>query len=198
MTAIGFMLSESVKTDLARRKYPVEVIYGRERLGKRTDYAGLPVLFRRDTDTSDALGPPLGAAANPPKVYTLQASHEILIYAQDTHGGAREEEHEAIAEVIRDAVLSSVREWCVSQRRGEPIWTEGRFLSSEEMAKEEIAAGAVYRLKLQIRRSVRKVDWDGVGLPEAVISKMQNRTDVRYAGASQDPPTVGCNTLTED
>lgn len=198
MTAIGFILSEAVKTDLARREYPVEVIYGRERLGKRTDYSGLPVLFRRDTNTSDALGPPLGAASNPPKVYTLQAAHEILIYAQATDAGAREEEHEAIAEVVRDAVLVAVREWCVSQHRGEPIWTEGRFLSSDEMAKEEIATGAVYRLKLQVRRSVRKVTWAGVGLPEALISKMQNRTDVRYAGASQNPPTVGCNTLTED
>jgi hypothetical protein len=193
MSAMGFILSEACKEDLAARHYPVEVIYGRERLGKRTDYCGLPVLFRRDTETSDALGAPLGAASNPPKVYTLQASHEILIYGHDTTPGTREEDHEALAEWIRDAVLVSVREWCVSQHRGEPIWTEGRFLSSDEMAKEEIAAGAVYRLKLQIRRSVRKVTWEGSGAPEAVLQKMRNRTEVRYAGASTDPPTVGCD-----
>lgn len=198
MTAIGFLMSEAVKADLAAREYPCEVIYGRERLEKREDYSGLPVFIRRDVTTSDALGPPHGAASNPPKVYTLQAAHEILIYAQSTERDARVEEHEAIAEVVRDAVLASVRTWCVANHRGEPIWTEGRFLSAQEMAKEEVAAGAVYRLKVQVRRSVRVVKWDGTGLPEVLIKKLRNRTEVRYAGASPDaPPTIGCDT-TED
>lgn len=195
MTAIGKLLSLGVEADLHSRKYPVKVVYGPERL-PRENYAGLVLLFARDRTTSDTFGAPAGQRANPRYIARRMMALELKIYAQSTEDQPTHDEHESLAEVLADAAFISIREWCVANKRGEPLWTQARFLSAEEKAKEEVPPGDIYMFRFQVARAVVKVDFDGAALPEGVVTRMRNQTQVSVV-ASQQNPVIGCNQLEE-
>ncbi len=143
----------------------------------------------------------MGARPNPHYLYTRPTAIRIRIYAQSAEPGAMPEEHEALCETLVDATVIAIREWTVSNRQAEPIWTEARYLRASEIAADfeepEQWAGVVYQLKLQVRRAVVKLNFDGTALPEATIAKVKNRVLVSYGGASEAPPVVAFDNTEE-
>lgn len=195
-----FLLSQAVAAKLTAQKYPAQVVYG-SGFAQPENYPNGLIRIERDSNASDVFGPPQGSRHNPTYRGVRRFAARATFYLQEALDGATQEEHEGLCEAYVDAFLVAVSEWCSEQQRGsDPFQLGGmRYLTAEERNKEQVWPGVAYRVQFSILHAVMKVDFQGQIRPAfAMIGDRRiivNRTDVSYAGQTEDPPAVNCDAI---
>ncbi len=191
------LLTLGVAEALAKQKYPATVVYGTEFCQPENYPHGL-IRIERDPGASDAIEPPQGSRNVPEyKALRLVAARATL-YIQETLEMAGEADHVDLCEAYVDAFLIAISEWCSANMRGSNPFRLGgmRYLTAQERNHEHVWPGVAYRIQFTINRPVMKVAYDG--FTRAVFPMkgdrriVANRTEVRQAGNSTDPPEVNC------
>ena len=158
-----------VRTQLRSRKFLTPVHYGPERLVRDSFRGG--VVFERDRQAGDLIGPPQGwrrppgDAAHTP----LQCRHRgrVMVYAQSSRPGADVEAHEVECERIRDGVLCALYTVC----NGHELQIEGaRWTRAAEWGDLEGWPGAAYEIRFSAASRVADVDYTGAGPDTAEIA----------------------------
>lgn len=183
---------------LALQKYPAHVVYGPGLVVQPDNYPTGLIHIERDPAASDALGPPQGSRQVPIYKGVRLVAARATLYMQETLDGARIEDHEDLCEAYVDAFLIAALEWCSRLERGSnPLHVGGmRYLTAAERNHEQVWPGVAYRIQFAINRAVMKVSFDGLTRQVSSMTGdrriVANRTDVRYAANTTDPPDVNC------
>lgn len=193
------LLAQGVAAKLKAQKYPATVAYGPAFATPENYPSGL-IQIERDPQASDVWGPPQGSRHNPSYRGVRRVAARATFYLQESLDGALIEEHEGLCEAYVDAFLIAVSEWCSEQQRGSDPFQIGsmRYLTKEERSQEQVWPGVAYRIQFAITRAVVKQSFDGLIRPVFAIGGdgqrvIVNRTDVSYAGNTEDPPAVNCD-----
>lgn len=194
-----YRLALDMRDLLAARRFPGKVEHGPLRFNPKL-HTNL-VVIERSRAGGDSFRSARGAQGNPRTPFVRAIPATITIYAQSSRPGAVAGDHEDLCEAWVDMVAAALYEWGKrAQAEGLAIG-DGGMLPASEISGEETWPGAVYRLNIQVTRSVRDVkfeserDLTGEARPEASLGRVRNRTDVRREHApDDDPPAVGCET----
>ncbi len=205
-----YNLSRDVQTLLVAKNFPLKVHYGPERM-HREGYPENVIVFERDREASDTVGPARGAQRNVRKMRTRYLTGVATVYARSSSAGAHVGNHETLCEKFVDALLVALETWAKATRAIEIPITEARYLSAAERlaaAKEhapdvkaeaiETWPGVVYRIKFTLPRALFDLDYAGEGLPTGTLAApgITSRTDVYRTGAAT-PAVVGCDSTPE-
>lgn len=192
------LLAQGLAESLALQRYPAHVVYGPHFTPAPENYPTGLIQIERDPTASDAIEPPQGSRQNPVYKAVRLVAARATLYVQETLDGARIEDHEDLCEAYVDAFLIAVAEWCSKFERGSNPFRVGsmRYLTAEERNREQVWPGVAYRIQFTINRPVMKVAFDGLTREVFPMTGdrriIANRTDVRYAANTTDPPAVNC------
>lgn len=192
------LFAQGIAEALAAQKYPAQIEYGPGVTPQPENYPHGLIRIERDPTASDGLTAPQGSRQVPQyKAMRLVAARATL-YIQETLDGARLEDHEDLCEAYVDAFIVAAGEWCSAAERGSNPFRVGgmSYLTAEERNREQVWPGVAYRIQFTVNRAVMKVAFDGFTRSTFPMTGdrriIANRTDVRYAANSTDPPAVNC------
>jgi hypothetical protein len=188
-----YRLTLDVRDRLVARHFPTPIVYGPERT-ERQAYHHTHVVFMRDREAPETLGPPLGSKSNPRRMATRDHTAVAMIYARSSLEGAAVQDHEGECDQIVDALVVAITEWASQNKAVGTVISEARYLFPTD--HEDVDAwkpGVVYRLRFRVPRGVYALTFEQAARPEQALGGFQNSTQVRQTGASLalDPDT-GC------
>jgi hypothetical protein len=208
-----YQLSRDVQTLLHDKGFPLRVHYGPERT-HREGYPDNVVIFERDREASDTLGPARGAQRNPRKLRSRGLQGVVTLHVRNSKASAHIGDHETLCEKFVDALLVALVKWATATAAIDFAINESRYLSADERlaaageqlpgvdaTKIEQWPGVVYRIKFTLPRALFDLDYAGDGSPTGTAATQANRTDVYLTGAGsaeEGDPVVGCDSTPED
>jgi hypothetical protein len=146
-----------VKAHLESLGCPLPVGYGPDSKQSLTDSR---IVFERDRDGGDELGPAKKLKANPRMVFVRALGVVVRIYATSNLDGANVYDHERVADQAADLFLVSLREVVAQQRT---LWrvASAKYLNADELAIAGIInwPGVVYEYRLSVDRGVFDRTW---------------------------------------
>ncbi len=156
-------LADRVRAELASRKFPLPVIYGPERAARK-GYAPAGIVFRRDREQGDAIGPATGwkGSPDPRALYTRRFAGVVEIYVRASRPNAGIADHEDECDRVCDGVL------CALYRVTTGFLLqigESRLLRAEEFEGQDHfeAAGCAARIRFSLAAPVLELDYTGDG-----------------------------------
>ncbi len=201
-------MSKDVETLLHAKKFPLKVHYGPERM-HREGYPENVVIFERDREADDSLGPARGAQRNPRKMASRGLRSICTIYARNSRASAHVGDHEELCEKFNDAVLAAMHNWAKTTAAEGFTIDGGKYLSFEERLTEakrhapgvkaeaiEQWPGAVYRIRFTLPRALLDLNYAGDGLPTGELTGMASRTDA-YGPGGAGAGDTGCDSADE-
>lgn len=180
-------MMRDIEEDFRKRKFPSAFVYGPERV-TREGYFDHAIVFERDREASDTVGPVKGSQSNPRKMRVRELCVKCTIYAQSRLEGPRINEHEAECEQIVDALVIALAEWGEASRAGDLPITESRYLKAEEREAVEVWPGVVYVLRFRVPRGVTARDYTRAARPTGAATGVGGQILVRRN--ADDPPEV--------
>jgi hypothetical protein len=180
-------LSDVVDQELSVRRYPYRVTYGPERTRRTGPGIAVGVVFERDRDRGDLIGPPVATrqgAATPKAYRSRQVAGTFTVYAQSPKSGARLRDHEAEADLVCDAVISAMVR--AGELGGKPVaFGSARLLDAAEFNGLEQWPGAAVRVEFSVSVPVRDVDYRGRGPATGVVADVANTVEVERVSAPE-------------
>lgn len=183
---------------LASKGVPFVVIDGPERTGTTT-FARERIVIEHDVEGGDEFGNVLSQRPNPQQKAVRIFGAKITIYAQAPASGAQTYEHRRRAEHVLDSVLVGL-DAVVRGRKNTLKLKSGRFdpKPTADLAKSEVANGAVYELKFSVDRGVRDVTWAGAAHAETPLGPggvtVASETKVSRPGELPADAETACGT----
>ncbi len=178
-----FDMVMNITDELERQKFPLEIIYGPERLSRPGQF-GFVIIFERDREANDAWQPAKGAQSNPDMRGVRGLAIKVTIFAKSSLPDATIWEHEFECEQLVDAWLTAQEEWGRASRAGYIPVTSARYLKPSERDDVEAWAGCVYEIKAVLPRGAYKRDFTGAARPvgqatavTGVVEVKQNEND---------------------
>lgn len=172
-----------IQDKLVYRKFPVDFVYGPERL-QRPGYFGGVVILERDREGEDQWLPAKGASTNPDSRGVRGLAVKFTIFSRSALPSAAVFDHEFECEQYVDALLSALAEWVVAAKAGVLQIASSRYLSSKDRDDVEAWGGVVYQVKAVIQRGVFSRDFTGAARPTGqaggvggAVNVAQNSTD---------------------
>ncbi len=188
-----YRLALDVRDRLIARKFPTPIVYGPERT-ERQALHHTHVVFMRDRDAAETLGPAHGSKSNPRRLATRDHTAVAMVYARSSIEGAAVQDHEGDCDQIVDALIVAITEWASQNKAVGTTITEARYLFPTD--HEDVDAwkpGVVYRLKFRVPRGVYALTYEQAAKPEQALGGFQNSTQVRLTGAPIElDPETGC------
>lgn len=175
----------AIQDILVYRKFPVDLIYGPERLA-RPGYFGGVIILERDRDADDQWLPAKGANQNPDSRGVRGLAVKVTIFSRSALPSAAVFEHEYECEQYVDAWLSAWSEWVVAAKAGVLTITSSRYLSTKDRDDVEAWGGVVYQIKGVVQRGVYSREFTGAARPTGQAGGVGSSVDV--AQNSTDPP----------
>lgn len=169
-------LAERVRAQLDRRKFPYPVVYGPE-VAKRKGFAA-GIVFRRDRDTGDPIGPVTGwkGTPDPRALFNRRFSGVVEIYVRSSRPNAGIRDHENECDRVCDGVLCALYR---SSTGYQLQIGESRLLRPEELESGDgyEHVGCAARIRFSLASPVLELDYTGDGPATAEV-------------ADVDPPIV--------
>lgn len=189
---------KDVRGFLAAKKYPVEVRHGPDRVTRENCRGGFAVVFERDTDSGDTLGP--AATRNvgpglPPFLRAVTLGCKATIYARSSLPNAHRGDHERETEKIRDAVLCALYKWGVAGRVGDLPVSKMGYVAAKPEDGPEVWPGLQYEIRFGLPRGVYDREYvgeqnAGAGGPTGAATGVGNTTIATAPGVG---PATGCD-----
>ena len=172
-----FDLAQDVAADLASRKFPVEVRYGREPVLSR-GYGSHTVTFSRDDQSGDGTPEsPRGSKRNPDYRYTRGLGVVALLFIASGLPGAMQHEHERECDLVVDGLLTAIEDWA-KEAMSAIEWGHLGYLAPDQVDGTEHRAAIVYEVRFQVLRGVYRKDYDGGYPATAELSSATTETRV--------------------
>ncbi len=156
-------LADLVRVELDGHKFPYAVVYGPERAARK-GYTPAGIVFRRDREQGDAIGPATGwkGSPDPRMLYTRRFAGVVEIYVRASRPNAGIADHEDECDRVCDGVL------CALYRASTGFLLqigESRLLRPEELEGQDHfeAAGCAARIRFSLASPVLELDYTGDG-----------------------------------
>lgn len=171
-------LADAVRANLRTRKYPQPVLYGPEPF-ERTSFDPA-IIFSRDRERGDVIGPPVGTKVNPESPYTRVVAGQVVVFAQSSAPGARVQDHEDECDRVCDAVLTAMYEACKARSLPLAI-TESRLLRASEFSNATTWPGCVAQIRFSVTTLVRRVTYAGAGALTGEVADVVTTVEAEQA-----------------
>lgn len=163
-------ITDQLRAALEARGVPVKsipVIYGPESLGQTT-LAQSHIVVERDRMAGDTWGPSRVPMRNPKQVFSVSVGAVCRIFARSSLSGARNQDHERIADTLAAQTMIALREIIIARKT---LWqvTSSKLLTKDEMSERDLQtwAGVVYEIRFSIDRAALDTDYAGEAAAEA-------------------------------
>lgn len=180
-------VSQLVKADLARRKFPYRVFYGPERTTR--DGQQPAIVFERDREADEAieaapgwkpLQPNENAVGKLSAPYQRWVAGTVVVYARSPRVGARSNEHEDECDLVCNGVLTALRRVCVAGRH-EVVIAGEQFLTAQDFNDCEQWPGAAKRIRFTVSELIRETDYTGALPAAAVVDSVDTTVEAELA-----------------
>lgn len=179
-----YRMACDVEDILHARKFPVEVHYEGDRVGRGCMASAL-IEFRRDDENGDQIVDVVGSARTPVRKGGCRMLGVVVeVYAQAPLAAARLNEHQHLCDQIVDGLQIALQDWVGEGKSLGPVWSEARYLKDDEIDKAEHRNGVVYRLRFRVGRGVYAKDFEGLGPDTATIAGTDTTIAVRRAAGA--------------
>lgn len=185
-----YEISHELSAELRARGVPYPVIYRESRTRTIGSVPDTRIVIERDRRGGDQAGNPISQFKNPRRVASRRIGVLIRVFAQSTIDGAREPDHEDLADEIIDHVEMALRVVLVKRKTFHAI-AQSKLLDGEEMAALGIEQwpGVVYELRVLIDRNVIDRNFIGEAREQTTLTAINSTTKVRLGVG---PPETAC------
>jgi hypothetical protein len=178
-------MSQDIEANLKGRKFPVEIVYGPERL-KRAGCGAYEIAMHRDDESGDAVHPVQASRPNP-KMWAKRALGVVAtFYVASPVSGAMLSDHERDCDALVDAFLVEVIAWGEAAKAGTIEFAESRYLNAVEYNGSENFGGVVYRLRFEVPRALLERDYNGDARAVSAPTKVSNQSFARVDGGARE------------
>jgi len=169
MTSMLYMLAQDIGGLLQARKFPLEVLYGPERLQRVASggYA-LTLVLERDSLAGDQIRAPQGAQENPRRHNIRDQGCVARMWAQSTLPGARRCDHEYLCDQLVDGFTVELARWASHTRAVGTAITSAKYMGPTEVNAAaslqfglESWPGVAYEVRFTLPRGVYGLDFEG-------------------------------------
>ena len=184
--------AQDIASMLSAQKFPVDVVYGPERL-ERVGFCDAVIVIERDRDSSDTFSTAIGSRANPRMLRSRALAAKATIYARSSLPGAHIGDHEFLCEQILDGLFCAIVNWGHGGGAGEIPVSDGRYIdprTPSHKALEGFAPGVCYELKFRVSRGVSDVDFTGAGKLTGTPAHVQGTANVQVSGQGSEVVTL--------
>lgn len=170
-----------LKTELQRQLVPFEVVY--RDVAQQTTWGRNRIVVERIA--KEEVGSPRVTSVNPKRLYLRNILGKITIYAQSTAAGAKDFEHERVADNAVDAVLCALKLIAARRRQGLKIGRSEQ-VKVADLDKSEVAGGTKHEIEFAVERAVSKRTWANEIQPEFTIPANGVRSVTKVSRAHRD------------
>lgn len=163
-------ITDQLREALELRGVPtlaIPVVYGPESLGQST-LVQSHIVIERDRAAGDVWNAAHAPMRNPRQIFSRSIGAVCRIFARSSLAGARNQDHERVADMLADQVMIALREIIIARKT---LWqvTSSKLLTRDEMAERDLQtwAGVVYEIRFSADRGVLDTDYAGEAAEEA-------------------------------
>jgi hypothetical protein len=193
-----YKMAQNLEAKLRARRFPIEVVYGKDRLSF-VDFTSNLIRVERDPEQSDSFSPPKaaqGGSSNQPMRATRGVATRVTIYGQSPLSGAMPSDHDHETDQLVDAFIVALAEWVVEAKASiDPLAiTEARFVTDKgerEALHADQWPGAVYLLRFRVPRGVRALNYVSGAAPgtpreQGTVTAVENEIRILVPGGSPE------------
>ena len=174
-------VTRELAAELRTRGVPYPVIYRESKPATIGSVSQTRIVVERDRKGGDRPGLPVSQFKNPQRESSRQIGCVIRIYAQSTLGGAREFEHEELADAIADQIEIALYNIAAKRKTLHRI-VAFKLLDAAEMNAPELEQwpGVIYEIRFSIDRGVVDTVFGGGAKDSTTLAGIKSTTRVRF------------------
>jgi hypothetical protein len=187
------LLAYEVQDLLAKKKFPIKVVYGPEAFARESDTT--LIVFHREGEAD--IFPDATSPGRNPRNYSNRAiGFAVVVFAKSSKPNARRQDHEVLCDVYVNAVVCALAKACSARSNGLAV-SSGHLLTRAEREGStfERFPGVAYELKCSLVQSVQDFDFDGAGEPTVQIASVSTEANVSNLASGDENVTQYAGTI---